>query len=206
MLVAICVCCWLGESLFLYNDYSRMPEVATQIMGGKGLDGAFFVGNEDHQSYNLIVDGYFGYPWWKKVILLPMTAAVQYLIPLPWGFCDDVHFGYTLAYAHISYPWYVIGGLILYFVAFEMHRASIRFQRIVEWGGLMWLVPAFLFAGTVSRYTLPILPLIIPAAVYVVAKWHELNKLKLKVWCWGYGVILVIGLLSGYLVQKGVLS
>ncbi len=205
ILLALCVCCWLGESLFMYNDYSQMPQVATQIVGGKGLNGCFFVGNEDHESYNLILEGYLGYPLWKKTILLPMTAAVQYLIPLPWGFCDDIHFGYTLAYAHISYPWYVIGGLILYFIVFEMRRASIQFQCLVGWGGLMWLVPAFLFAGTVSRYALPILPLIIPAAVYVVAKWHELNRLKLKMWCLCYGVLLVVGLLLGYIVQKGVL-
>lgn len=205
VLLLICVCCWFGESTFLYSDYSQMPQVATKIIGGKGLNGYFFIGNEDHQMYNMMVDGYLGYPWWKKVALLPMTATVQYLIPLPWGFCDDIQFGYTLAYAHISYPWYLIGGLILYFIVFEMRRASIRLQRIIIWGMLMWLVPAFLFAGTVSRYALPLLSLIIPAAVFVVAKWQELNKLRLKVWCWSYGMLLVIGLALGYIVQKGVL-
>lgn len=206
VLVLVCVSCWIAVSSLMYADYSRMPEVTSQIMKGKGLNGTFFVGNADHEMYNAIVEGYFDYPWWKKVALLPMTAAVQYLIPLPWGFSDDIHFGYTLAYAHISYPWYILGGLILYFIIFEMHRSPVSLQRIVGWGALMWLVPAYLFAGTVSRYALPLLLLIIPGAVYVVAKWREVNGVRLKVWCWCYGLLLLVGLIAGYIVQKGVLS
>lgn len=203
VLIAICICSWLGESSFIYTDYSRMPEDTSLIIAGRELDDAFFFDNSDHLTYNSIVKGYLGYPWWLKTILLPMTAAVQYLIPLPWGFCDDIHFGYTLAYAHISYPWYIIGGLILYFIIFKFRNSPKALQRLILWGVLMWLVPAYLFAGTVSRYALPMLPLIIPAAVYIASKWHECKKMKLWIWC--YCSILVIGLIAGYIVQKGVL-
>lgn len=203
VLIAICICCWLGESSFIYTNYSRMPEVTSQIIAGKGLDDSFFFNNSDHLTYNSIIDGYLGYPWWLKTILLPLTATVQYLIPLPWGFCDDIHFGYTLAYAHISYSWYMIGGLILYFILFKFRNSPKTLQRLTLWGVLMWLVPAYLFAGTVSRYALPLLPLIIPAAVYVTSKWHECKKMKLWILC--YCSILVIGLIAGYIVQKGVL-
>lgn len=205
ILVAICVVCWIGESHFLYNDYAQMPVVATKIIGGQGLNNAFFFDNVDHRVYNSIVDGYFDYPWWKKVALLPMTAAVQYLIPLPWGFCDDIQFGVTLAYAHVSYPWYIVGGLVLYFLVFESSKSPKSLRNIVLWGAFMWLVPAYLFAGTVSRYALPLLPLMIPAAVYVVARWRDANVVNLKVWCWCYGLLLVMGLIAGYIVQKGVL-
>lgn len=204
VLVGICIACWLCESLFVFGDHSQMSGVTSQIIGGRGLDQSFFFDDSDQKVYNMIVDGYLGYPWWKKVVLLPMTAAVQYLIPLPWGFGDDILYGYTLAYAHISWPWYIVGGLVLYYIIFEMRRSSNKLQRLVVWGGLMWLVPAYLFAGTVSRYALPLLPLIIPAAVYIVAKWQELNNKKLRYWGWSYGILLVIGLIAGYIVQKGV--
>ena len=63
---------------------------------------------------------------------------------------------------------------------------------------------AFLFAGTVSRYALPMLPILVPGAVYVVAKWREFNKTQLK-WCFGlYALSLFVGLIAGYIVQKGV--
>lgn len=203
ILITICVCCWFCESLFLYTDHTRMSEISSQIILGEGLGNSFFYYDSDHFTYNSIITGYAGYSWWVKGILLPLTAAVQYLIPLPWGFCDDIHFGYTLAYAHISYPWYIIGGLILYFILFEFRNSPRSLQRLVLWGILMWLVPAYLFAGTVSRYALPLLSLIIPAAVYVTSKWHECKKMKLWICC--YYSILIIGLIAGYIVQKGLL-
>ena len=203
-MLVITVACWIGVSAWLYSSYSEASEIASKIMSGYGLNNSFFLDNLDHRTYNAIVEGYFDFPWWKKVLFLPMSAAVQYLIPLPWGFCDDIQFGYSLAYAHISYPWYLVGGLILYFVVCHMRKAPRTLARFIMWGGLMWLVPAFLFAGTVSRYALPMLPILVPGAVYVVAKWREFNKSQLKWWFGIYALLLFVGLIAGYIVQKGV--
>ena len=203
-MIMVLIACWIGISAWLYSSYSETSEIASKIMSGYGLNGAFFLDNPDHRAYNSIVEGYFDFSWWKKVLMLPMSAVVQYLIPLPWGLCDDIQFGYTLAYAHISYPWYLVGGLIIYFVLCQMRRAPQSLARFVGWGVLMWLVPAYLFAGTVSRYTLPMLPLLVPGAVYVVAKWHEFNKTQLKWWFGLYTLFLIVGLIAGYIVQKGV--
>ncbi len=200
----VCIVGWLMVSLVMYQDGIETAQIASKIIEGRGGIGAFFFENTDHDTYNAIVNGYFEYPWWKKIMLLPMSAAVQFLIPLPWGYCDDIQFGYTLAYAHFSYPWYAVGGLLLYFVLFQMNRAPKLLCRMVMWGVLMWLVPAYLFAGTVSRYTLPFLPLLIPAVVYVVGSCRKCKNLKM--WMYSYFVLLVIGLMSGYVVQKGLLS
>ena len=204
VMIVIIIVSWIGISSWLYSSYSEVPEIASKIMLGYGLNNSFFLDNLDHRTYNAIVEGYFDFPLWKKILILPVSAAVQYLIPLPWGLCDDIQFGYTLAYAHISYPWYLVGGLIIYFVLCQMRRAPQSLALFVGWGVLMWLVPAYLFAGTVSRYTLPMLPLLVPGAVYVVAKWHEFNKTQLKWWFGLYTLFLIVGLIAGYIVQKGV--
>lgn len=199
ILMSICAIGWIVSILF-YST-ALVLDTTVNIIGGERLGDAFFSGDPQHDAYNGIVDGYLSFPWWKKVLYLPLSAAVQYLIPLPWGFTDDVHFGYTLAYAHISYPWYAVGGLILYYIIGWARRSPDVLRRMTFWGILMWLVPAFLFAGTVSRYALPMLPLLIPAAVYVVAKWKSFATLKR--WIWSYSILLVIGLIGGYVVQKG---
>lgn len=199
ILMSICAIGWIVSILF-YST-ALVLDTTVNIIGGERLGDAFFSGDPQHDAYNGIVDGYLSFPWWKKVLYLPLSAAVQYLIPLPWGFTDDVHFGYTLAYAHISYPWYAVGGLILYYIIGGARRSPDVLRRMTFWGILMWLVPAFLFAGTVSRYALPMLPLLIPAAVYVVAMWKSFATLKRWIWC--YSILLVIGLIGGYVVQKG---
>lgn len=203
IIAVVCVASWLLISAFLYSNYDAMPHIASKIVRGEGLESAFFLDNPNHRAYNAIVDGYFEFPWWKKVLMLPMSAAVQYLIPLPWGWGDDIQFGYSLAYAHVSYPWYAIGGLVVYFVISQMRKVPRALARFVAWGGLMWLVPAFLFAGTVSRYALPMLPILIPGAVYVMAQWRQMPRIKLWITC--YIVLLVVGLIAGYVVQKGLI-
>lgn len=197
------IVCWITTATLAdYHQFDLTGSTA-HIISGTAMNNAFFLDNPGHTTYNNIVDGYFSFPWWKKCLLLPMTAAVQYLIPLPWGFSDDIDFGYTLAYAHVSYPWYAVGALILFYFISAMRRSPDALRRLSAWGALMWLVPAFLFAGTVSRYTLPMLPLLIPSATYIVATWKQHTTLKRWLWC--YTILLIIGLASGFVVQKGLL-
>ena len=189
-------------SFILYQYNLNIPESTTNIIDGENI-AIYYFNVPDQASYYNILDGYFSYPWWKKIITLPLTAATQYLIPLPWGFCDDIHFGYTLAYAHIAYPWYIIGGLILYYIIFSPKSPSIL-KKVTLWGVLMWLIPAYLFAGIVSRYTLPFLPFLIPSAVYIVATWKQHKFIKKWLLC--YSILLIIALTITYSLQEGGLS
>lgn len=194
--------CVLGLIIsILFYSTLLVFDTTIGIIEGENLADSFFAGDPQHYAYNEVVDGYLSFPWWKKVFFLPLSAAVQYLIPLPWGFADDIHYGYTLAYAHISCPWYAVGCLILYYLLCAARRSPDILRRMTFWGLLMWLVPAYLFAGTVSRYTLPILPMLIPAAVYVAALWKTFTTMKRWIWC--YSILLIIGLVGGYVMQKG---
>ena len=200
-MVGICVVAWGVTALLVFQSQSEMAQVSAKIVEGVGLESSFFLYDPHHAVYNSVVDGYLEYPWWKKVVLLPMSASVQYLIPLPWGFGDDVQYGYTLAYAHFSFPWYLVGGLIVYYFISAMRRSPDILRRVTAWAALMWLVPAYLFAGTVSRYALPLLPVLIPSAVYVVGTWKQHTSMRR--WMWVYGVLLVVALVVAYFVQQG---
>ncbi len=203
IMATICVACWATAVIIARHYQYDLTRSTAGIISGNGLDGYFLTDVEGHATYNSIITGYFDFPWWEKTLLLPMTAAVQYLIPLPWGFCDDIGYGYTLAWAHVSLPWYAVGGLILFYLITAMRRSPDALRRLSAWGTLMWLVPAYLFAGTVSRYTLPLLPLLIPCATYIAATWH--SHTMMKRWAWCYSTLLIIGLIAGYIVQKGLL-
>lgn len=203
IMVLLAILCWIATATLAGHHQFNISDSTAHIINGTAMGNAFFIDNPDHITYNKLVNGYFSFPWWQKCLLLPMTAAVQYLIPLPWGFSDDITYGYTLAYAHVSYPWYAVGALILFYFISAMRRSPDALRRLSAWGALMWLVPAFLFAGTVSRYTLPFLPLLTPSATYIIATWKQHTMLRR--WIWIYCILLIIGLVSGYIVQKGLL-
>lgn len=201
IMVSVCVICWIFTASLVYHSQIEMIEVSGHIIGGEGITNSFFLDDPHHATYNKIVEGYFDYPWWQKLLILPMSMAVQYLIPLPWAFADDLQYGYSLVLAHVSYPWYAVGGLILYYLISGMRRSPDILRRLTAWGVLMWIVPAYLFAGTVSRYTLPMLPILIPSAVYVVATWRQHTSMRR--WIWVYSILLVIALVGAYIVQQG---
>ncbi len=145
------------------------------IISGNGLSNNFFYSNPQHAAYNTIMNGYFDYPWWEKAALLPVTATVQFFVPLPWGFDLYSNYAPTLAYARIGYPWYIVGGLAIYTLVFCRKHANSEIFRFLLWACAMWFATAYLFAGTVSRYTLPLIPAIIPAAVYA---YYDLRQRK----------------------------
>lgn len=197
----IIACLLIGISIIAIHISAELTteiKVVGLIEGTQGHS-AYFYDNAQHRFYNEIVSGYLEFPVWKRILYLPVSAAVQYLVPFPWNFARDMEFGYTLAYAHFSYPWYAVGGLILYYIIIGWRKSTSLLMRMTLCGVLLWLVPAYLFAGTVSRYSLPLLPMLIPAAVYVVATYYKRRSFKL--WSISYIVILVLTLVVAYHLQ-----
>lgn len=174
-----------------------LPQGAIQ---GITVKTSFFYDHAQHRAYNDIVAGYFDIPIWKRLLYLPMSAVVQYLVPFPWNFARDMGFGYTLAYAHVAYPWYAVGGLVLYYLFVGWHKSPRILIRMSLCGVVLWLIPAYLFAGTVSRYGLPMLPMLVPSAVYVVACCRHSRMFRW--WCVGYIVLLVLTLVVAYNLQQ----
>lgn len=158
--------------------------------------------NSAQQPYIDIIGDYLSYPFFKRIILLPLSAAIQYLIPFPWNFMRDVPFGYSLIYSHISYGWYAVGGVILFYYLFMIWKSDSKLICWSIWAFLCYLVPAYMFAGTVSRYMLPFIPLLVPAGVYVIMKLKANQyRLAFKYWICSYCIALALVLGLCYYLQ-----
>lgn len=198
VLIVGCIITLYGASILL-SGYDIGQETG-DLMLGSSTGEAFFAENPQHIYSNKILGEYLDFPWWKYLLYMPLCALIQFLIPFPWGFEYGIEFGYSLYYARISYPWYIIGGIILYYVLVKWRQSPKELSLMFLWGFLMWLVPVYLFAGTVSRYALPMLPALIPAAVYVLKRYGKLRSFH--VWIAGYVIALICVLIVCYNLQQ----
>lgn len=156
--------------------------------------------------YNFIGD-YSTIPVYFKIAILPVTAAVQFLIPFPWNWGRDILYGPTSFYAHIAYPWYLFGLMAFYYLFYARHEYRINrtipyfrlktVTRLVLWAMLCWLIPCYLFGGTISRYGLMAVPLVAPAvSMALLGPRHSLRN-----WMSWAGVILLVVLVTSYIMQ-----
>lgn len=128
-----------------------------------------------------------------KVALLPATMFMQFLIPFPWGFTAHNIFGPTMSVAHCQYTWYLAGALLLYYICVLARRSPGAMVRLVIWAVVWYAVTAYLYAGRISRYCLPALPLVMPAVSYTaIIAWR---RRSLRVWL-GVFVILLAATLT----------
>ncbi len=142
---------------------------------------------------------YVGMPIGRKIILLPLSVVVQFLTPFPWNWTRDIVFGPAHAMAHVAYPWYLAGALIIYWVATKMRQGG-DFARIVAWGIVITVLTAFITSGRASRYCLPYLPLLLPAAAAVLAECR--HEKSLKIWLTAFCVMLLPTLIICHHMQS----
>lgn len=155
--------------------------------------------------YNIIGD-YSELPTWLKISLLPLTAAIQFLIPFPWNWGRDILYGPTSLYAHIAYPWYLFGLMVGYYLVYgrgENFMAISHFRmktltRLVLWAIVCWLIPCYLFGGTISRYGLMAVPLMAPAVAVALRG----PKYSIRSWLWWCGMGLAVILVTCYVMQS----
>lgn len=199
-MLTVCIIAWCSSGIAMAQYDFNAAQYAMRVIDGSTISDSYFFDEPQHRAYNTMVEGYLDYPWWRKIMYLPMSAVVQYLIPFPWNFGMYSEYGYTLAYARIAYPWYVVGYCIIYFIIIAWRKAPATLFRMILWAFLMWLVPAYICAGTVSRYTLPLLPMLIPAAVYVIAS--KRNNKSFKVCGAIYSILIIAILIVAYNIQQ----
>lgn len=171
VMLLLCIVVW-GVNYSILLPSEAVDNYMSGIGDGSTMKGNYFYDHPQHRAHNEMIGNYIDYPIWKKILWLPISAITQFLIPFSWGMERDICFGYTLAYARIGYPWYLIVGAILYGLWQTMRdRKSTGIpMRWIIVGIVLWLIPAYLFAGTVSRYALCFLPLLVPLAVDTIQK------------------------------------
>lgn len=150
-------------------------------------------------AYSAVSASYADLSIGGKLLRLPFSLAVQYLTPLPWAFGRDVVFGPSLAYSHFALPWYAVGGMLLYtlFFKFKAMPGAVRASLIA--GVAATVATAYITGGTVSRYCLPWLPLMAPAAAWLIASGAWRSK-SFKYWSIAYSVIILIAAATAVIV------
>lgn len=186
-----------------YQYSSHTPETAVDVIQGVGIEETQYMPDR-HDGYNQIIAGYFDFPAWKRTLMLPFTASVQYFIPFPWNFSGDVCFGISQIYSHIAYPWYCVGGIIFFFFFLRLNfRENIVLWRWVLFAMITYLIPAYLFAGSVSRYWLPFLPIYTLIGSYVIMRLRDGAKRKaFAMWSVCYILVVVAVLLVCYRIMN----
>jgi hypothetical protein len=130
----------------------------------------FATGRQNQQAYFNVLGDFFALPLYKRVLMLPLTAIVQFLIPFPWNFARDLEFGYSQVYAHFAYPWYLFAAVVVYYFVFCSRKMPCTMLWLSVWAMACWFVPCVLQGGMVSRYGLPAVTLLAPCVGAVLTE------------------------------------
>lgn len=143
---------------------------------------------------------YTALPFYTKILFLPLTTAVQALLPFPWNFSRDMIFGPVEAVAHFGFPWYFVQALILYWLATMLRNAARPMQIVVFAGVAFTVATAYITSGRIARYCLPYLPMLIPAAASALVVCRK--KRSLWIWLGIFTLILAVTLVICYNLQN----
>lgn len=174
---------------------SFQDKSASMLVNGDGTTEFSLVEDNEKRmaAFSQIIPNYESLDMFRKILALPFTLAVQFLIPLPWSTGDLVEYGPTLACARFAYPWYIIGGIIIFYLVRCLRRSPRAIMLAAIFGFLATAATAYVTGGTVSRYCLLWLPALVPCAAWVLTSGRYKEK-DFRIWAWIYGSVLVVGL------------
>lgn len=155
-----------------------------------------------HQIYASLIGDYHLLPAWRRILLMPFSAAVQFFIPFPWNWLRDIDFGASLVYAHLAYPWYLFGGTAIYYTFFNLRHSPALMRAIFLWGVIIWLIPCWSFGGTISRYGLMAVPLLAPAVSLTLTR--SLRRRSFIIFSSLFILLVAITLLVCHHLQSGI--
>ena len=183
----VCLAVWYAVYVVV------QPEAFQRIISSVPTSAISYDAPNQMALYNIIGD-YTLLPFYKKILYMPLSAVVQFFIPFPWNFARDVPFGITEAYAHFGYPWYLFGFCVGFFIIGQRHNFRHPVYRMTLWALVCWLVPCYLFGGTISRYGLPLVAVFAPAVALTIAANYRKRKFYgwLSAYCALVGIVLVV--------------
>lgn len=176
----------------------------SNLASGTGEITLVYLGDDSrYDGYKSIFGEYFELPIARRIAILPATAAVQYAVPFPWNFVRDTEFGYSQAWNHITWPWYAIGCIILFYFIWLWRKKSTPLRLWALWAAICWLIPAYLFGGSVSRYVMPFIPILVPLALVVIGELRSHRHITpFKWWATSYAVVLILALSACFFIQN----
>ncbi len=172
------------------------------IDGGDAMALAFKMGFLQ-QPYLSLIGDYYHYPEWERLLLLPITAGVQYIIPFPWLYdYEGVEMMNILP--RIRFMWYFVGGVCIYYYLYinVLHHKHSNLGMWAWWPLVSFLFIAFITGGSVSRYVLPLQPLFVVIAIYVLLHVKEGSyRRSFIIWMIVYTLVLIATLIVCYHIQ-----
>ena len=188
--LAVIMIVWIG---FQYSgtvaSISNFIDLSGRSLGdesGRGIQ---------HSLYFRLFNDYYSFSTVSKLLLLPVTTAIQFLIPFPWTYDKYLLFGPFMALAHFSFGRYAVGGLVFYFLArLFKHRAPQLLLRLTATGIFFYCASALQFGGTVSRYGIPLVALLVPCAAYSLQTFRKERAFRIwaAVFSLGMAATLII--------------
>lgn len=183
-----------------YCSYS-FGRHATIIKGGEAMQECYVI-SESQQYYNKLLDNYFLYSPIHRIAMLPLTMAVQFIIPFPWTFYEAPTFVNTVS--RLTWGWYLVGGIAMFYYLFMSWRRHSNMGAWAWWPALSFAAIAYIMAGSVARYILPIEPLFVPVATFVLCKIHEGRFRKtFTTWAIVFVAVLAAALIFYHRIQMG---
>lgn len=175
-----------------YASYSF--ERHAEIVGGGWNMQRFFPMDGPQRPYRYMVDYYYLYSPWHKLLLLPLTMSVQFVAPFPWLAAEEPTIANEIC--RITYGWYLLGCIALFYYLFLSWRRNENLGLWAWWPAISYAVLAYVVAGSVGRYLLPIEPLFIPVILFVLCRLHEGHWRKsFTRWSIFFVILLIITLL-----------
>lgn len=193
LLISAIFVLWLVPTLLTLSPTMR------HAFNAEILNQYYHFDHQQQQPFYHIIGNYFDFPFYKKILYLPLTLIVQFLIPFPWNYMRDVIYGFSQVYAHVAYPWYAFAGAVIYFICKANRTSPRKLQLFTLWAAFCWAVPCVLFGGTVSRYGLPAITLLAPCVGDVLT--HHLRQPSFKRFALCYALLLALVLPTCYIIQ-----
>ncbi|MBQ7691569.1 MAG: hypothetical protein IJT30_10340 [Muribaculaceae bacterium] len=157
----------LGNHLASYSVEGHLDIVR----GGYYMQKAFLSGTTQQPYLDLIGD-YFMQPVWRRLAILPLACCVQFVIPFPWVYTSPT---VLTVLPRLAWGWYAVGGMVLFYYLMQFTRGGRRLGigAWAWWPAAIYVIIAYVVAGTVHRYVLPVELLGVPLAVTVLARLRE---------------------------------
>lgn len=191
--VVLCLVVWGIQSYAVMDTYRAVVEYSGEVSG-------FTYDAPNQVALERIIGHYPDLPAWKKILYLPLTAVVQFIIPFPWTYARDIPFGLTQFWCHMGFAWYVFGFVFVYYLVSRWRTYRSPLYRLSVWALLCWLVPCYMFAGTVSRYGLSFVAVMAPAVALTL--YDNRRSRRFYLWLGAFCVVVAAVLVAAYHLQK----
>lgn len=149
-----------------------------------------------------LVGPYYLYPLWLRLLILPVTVAVQFMIPFPFesALSPVGHPISMTVYHRMSYLWYLAAiPMLCYYLFYWWRKGGTRFSLFALVAAAAYCVPAFITAGAVSRYAFCFVPFLTIVGGYTLLRVID-NRAELKrmgIFALLYAVMIVAALYIG---------